>query len=77
MDDKGKKGITEESDEEDIDGVPLNHDDNQLDLRVSEDRRARLREIEIQVMKYQDELESGKQAVKSGWTISEQASVIV
>ena len=77
MDDKGKKGITEESDEEDIDGVPLNHDDNQLDLRVSEDRRARLREIEIQVMKYQDELESGKQAVKSGWTISEQASFIV
>ena len=78
FDDKGRKGITEpddEDDEEDIDGVPLNHDDNQLDLRVSEDRRARLREIEIQVMKYQDELESGKQAVKSGWTISEQASL--
>ena len=76
-DGKGKKGITEpdDDDEEDIDGVPLNHEDNQLDLRVSEDRRAKLREIEIQVMKYQDELESGKQAVKSGWTISEQASL--
>ena len=72
-----RKGITEpddDDDEDDVDGVPLNHDDNQLDLRVSEDRRARLREIEIQVMKYQDELESGKQAVKTGWTISEQAS---
>lgn len=72
---KGKKGITEpddDDDEEDVDGVPLNHEENQLDLRVSEDRRAKLREIEIQVMKYQDELESGKQAVKSGWTISEQ-----
>lgn len=78
-DGKGKKGITEpdDDDEEDIDGVPLNHEDNQLDLRVSEDRRAKLREIEIQVMKYQDELESGKQAVKSGWTISEQASFTV
>ena len=75
---KGKKGITEpddDDDEEDVDGVPLNHEENQLDLRVSEDRRAKLREIEIQVMKYQDELESGKQAVKSGWTISEQASL--
>ena len=71
-----RKGITEpdDDDEDDVDGVPLNHEDNQLDLRVSEDRRARLREIEIQVMRYQDELESGKQAVKTGWTISEQAS---
>ncbi len=78
---KNPKGITEpddEEDDEDIDGVPLGGGvdgdlgDGQVDLRVSEDRRARLREIEIEVVKYQDELESGKQAVKPGWTISEQ-----
>ncbi len=48
--------------------------DNQLDARVSEDRRAKLREIEIKVMCYQDELESGKQSLRSGWTISEQVA---
>ena len=52
-------------------GVPL-QDDNQIDVRLSEDRRAKLREIEIKVMRYQDELESGKEAVRPGWTISEQ-----
>ena len=38
----------------------------------AEDRRAQLREIEMKVMAYQDELESGKAASKPGWTISEQ-----
>merc|ERR1712203_463427 len=33
---------------------------------------ARLRDIELKVMQYQDELESGKQQTKPGWTISEQ-----
>ena len=45
---------------------------NPLDVRISEDRRARLRDIELKVMQYQDELESGKQPTKPGWTISEQ-----
>lgn len=69
---RSKKGITEPDDEDsdDIDGVPMN--DSQLDDRLSEDRRARLRDIELQVIKYQDELESGRTKVKSGWTISEQ-----
>jgi len=43
-----------------------------LDTRMSEDRRAKLREVEIAVMRYQDELESGRQALRQGWTISEQ-----
>lgn len=34
-------------------------------------RRAKLREIEVKVMQYQDELESGKKNIKSGWTMSE------
>ncbi|XP_014260927.1 U2 snRNP-associated SURP motif-containing protein [Cimex lectularius] len=35
-------------------------------------RRARLREIEVKVMQYQDELESGKRSLKVGWTVAEQ-----
>lgn len=46
----------------------------QLDTRMTEDRRAKLREIELEVMRFQDSLESGKQQLKSGWTISEQAN---
>ena len=76
-----------DDDDDDIDGVPLDsnvgtnerkgHMNESLsasnfDLRMSEDRRARLREIEVKVMQYQDELESGKQQTKPGWTISEQ-----
>ena len=74
-----------EDDDDDIDGVPLasNEAENDrnmydsfsggaFDNRMSEDRRARLREIELKVMQYQDELESGKQLSKPGWTISEQ-----
>ena len=44
----------------------------QLDIRLSENRRAKLREVEVEVMRFQDALESGKQATKPGWTISEQ-----
>ena len=75
-----------EEDDDDIDGVPLEGNDvndqlgtfnesisgSAFDTRMSEDRRARLREIELKVMQYQDELESGKQQTKQGWTISEQ-----
>ena len=52
----------------------MNDFDNQLDVRLSEDRRARLREVEIKVMCYQDELESGKQSLRPGWTVSEQVN---
>lgn len=46
---------------------------NSLDNRdASDNRRAKLREIEVKVMQYQDELESGKRSVKSGWTIPHQ-----
>lgn len=37
-----------------------------------DDRRAKLREVEVKVMQYQDELESGKRSVKAGWTLAQQ-----
>jgi len=62
---------------EDLDGEPLDNDSDSgelpdLDTRVTEERRALLRDIEVKVMQYQDELESGKKGIKTGWTISEQ-----
>lgn len=74
QEDEASKKKDSEDDDDDIDGVPLQLDDDdaQLDFRLSEMRRARLREVELKVMCYQDELESGKQPQKAGWTISEQ-----
>merc|ERR1719251_18014 len=66
-------------DREDIDGDPIKedgdsdeHDFPEMDSRVTEERRQLLREIEVKVMQYQDELEGGKKGIKSGWTISDQ-----
>ncbi|XP_051984742.1 U2 snRNP-associated SURP motif-containing protein-like isoform X2 [Xyrauchen texanus] len=42
---------------------------------MSEEKRAKLREIELKVMKFQDELESGKRPKKSGQTIQEQVEL--
>ncbi|XP_039616431.1 U2 snRNP-associated SURP motif-containing protein isoform X3 [Polypterus senegalus] len=39
---------------------------------MSEEKRAKLREIELKVMKFQDELESGKRPKKPGQSIQEQ-----
>lgn len=39
---------------------------------MNEERRAILREIEVKVMQYQDELESGTRKTKTGWTITQQ-----
>ncbi|XP_072231637.1 U2 snRNP-associated SURP motif-containing protein [Leuresthes tenuis] len=38
-------------------------------FQMSESKRKRLREVEVKVMKFQDELESGKRQKKSGMTI--------
>jgi len=38
----------------------------------NEERRNRLREIEVKIMEYQDELESGRRTLKSGMTIQAQ-----
>ncbi|CAB0013685.1 unnamed protein product [Nesidiocoris tenuis] len=63
----------------------LQSDDDQQDDQAAADdsmdscrdlqeelRRAKLREIEVKVMQYQDELESGKRALKAGFTVPEQ-----
>lgn len=39
---------------------------------MTEERRNKLREIEVKAMQYQDELESGQRSLKSGWTVSQQ-----
>lgn len=39
---------------------------------MTEERRSKLREIELKAMQYQDELESGQRSLKSGWTVSQQ-----
>ncbi len=62
-----KRGHSQ-SDEDDIDGVPLNEDG----ARMDESARQRLREIEVRVMCYQDDLESGKEPLRSGWNIAQQ-----
>lgn len=49
-------------------------DDNYQDSNrdFDEERRQRLREVEVKTMQYQDELESGQRSVKTGWTMPEQ-----
>lgn len=41
---------------------------------VSEERRARLREIEVRVLQYQDELEQGLRSLKPGYSIHRQVA---
>ncbi|XP_039311710.1 U2 snRNP-associated SURP motif-containing protein isoform X3 [Solenopsis invicta] len=50
-----------------------NSQDTSMDSRdYNEERRSRLREIEVKIMQYQDELESGRRTLKSGMTIQAQ-----
>lgn len=48
-------------------------DINYINYRnMSEERRMKLREIEVKAVQYQDELESGQRTLKVGWTVSQQ-----
>ncbi|XP_062132261.1 U2 snRNP-associated SURP motif-containing protein isoform X1 [Drosophila sulfurigaster albostrigata] len=47
-------------------------DDDESSQKYSDEKRQKLREIEVKVMQYQDELESGKRRLESGWTLTEQ-----
>ncbi|XP_034478754.1 U2 snRNP-associated SURP motif-containing protein [Drosophila innubila] len=40
--------------------------------KYSDEMRQKLREIEVKVMQYQDEMESGKRRLEPGWTLPEQ-----
>lgn len=39
---------------------------------MTEERRNKLREIEVKAMQYQDELECGERSLKTGWTVPQQ-----
>lgn len=39
---------------------------------MTEERRTKLREIEVKAMEYQDELESGSRSLKTGWSVPQQ-----
>ncbi|XP_076247072.1 U2 snRNP-associated SURP motif-containing protein isoform X1 [Calliopsis andreniformis] len=61
------------------DELGQNDDSNSQDTSMdssgrdyNEERRNRLREIEVKIMQYQDELESGRRTLKSGMTIQGQ-----
>ncbi|XP_078484843.1 U2 snRNP-associated SURP motif-containing protein-like [Ciona intestinalis] len=61
------------------DGEPLEESHSQSEnlaqeFKYDESKRAKLREIEVKVMKFQDELESGQRERKSGVSISKQVS---
>ncbi|XP_045199321.2 U2 snRNP-associated SURP motif-containing protein-like isoform X2 [Mercenaria mercenaria] len=72
--------------EENLDGQEMSDDDYQDDKsqdsygtprqhhqpEMTEERRRKLREIEVKVMKYQDELEAGKRSRKPGMSMSQQ-----
>ncbi|KAK3912286.1 U2 snRNP-associated SURP motif-containing protein [Frankliniella fusca] len=63
---------------QDDDDDSVSNGDNSMDSNPmlsssrDEEKRARLRDIEVKAMQYQDELESGQRALKSGWNISQQ-----
>ncbi|CAK8681102.1 unnamed protein product [Clavelina lepadiformis] len=64
---------------ENLDGEALDEDSineygssSKEDLKLNKAKRTRLREIELKVMRFQDELESGQREYKSGSSISNQ-----
>ena len=59
-----------DEDDDDIDGIPM----DSFDSKIDESARQRLRDVEVKVMCYQDELESGREHIRPGWTISQQVS---
>uniref|UniRef100_A0A182QTJ5 U2 snRNP-associated SURP motif-containing protein n=1 Tax=Anopheles farauti TaxID=69004 RepID=A0A182QTJ5_9DIPT len=66
----------DDDDEEDIDGQRLDDDGQGGGTRVGPDqdelRRVRLREIEVKMVQYQDEFESGARQIRTGWTLPEE-----
>ncbi|XP_059613579.1 U2 snRNP-associated SURP motif-containing protein isoform X2 [Phlebotomus argentipes] len=59
-----------DSDDSNDDALSLGTSESARDY--DEERRTRLREIELKILQYQDELESGKRTLKTGWTLSQQ-----
>ena len=47
-------------------------DNNDSNSNINEEKRNKLREIEVKLMQYEDELESGERDIKPGWSIGQQ-----
>ncbi|XP_035288218.1 U2 snRNP-associated SURP motif-containing protein-like [Anguilla anguilla] len=76
VDPKGDDGNTEDSSGEDS-SSPSKYDvadfkRSVTNFELSEDKRSKLRELEVKVMKFQDDLESGKRPRKSGMGVQQQ-----
>ncbi|XP_053672314.1 U2 snRNP-associated SURP motif-containing protein [Anopheles nili] len=79
----GKYSDDDEDDDDDVDDEDDDEDDDIDGQRIDEEgvrtapdqdelRRVRLREIEVKMVQYQDEYESGARQVRSGWTLHEE-----
>ncbi|XP_044741339.1 U2 snRNP-associated SURP motif-containing protein isoform X2 [Chrysoperla carnea] len=65
----------EEVNDSDSSGEAMNSQKMNFDMndsKMSEERRRKLREVELKAMQYQDELEAGHRTLKSGWTVTQQ-----
>ncbi|XP_047496387.1 U2 snRNP-associated SURP motif-containing protein-like isoform X2 [Penaeus chinensis] len=75
---KRKKRDSSEDDSQSQDNTSDYSEDSRgfdrLQGDVSEERRAKLREVEIRVLQYQDELEQGIRSVKQGYSIHRQVA---
>lgn len=47
-------------------------ENNESNRDFDEEKRIRLREVELKTVQYQDELESGQRSLKSGWSVQQQ-----
>jgi len=72
-----KRGSSEDDSQSQDNGSEYSEDSRGFDRLqgdVSEERRARLREVEIRVLQYQDELEQGLRSLKAGYSIHRQVA---
>ncbi|KAI1903610.1 hypothetical protein AGOR_G00028980 [Albula goreensis] len=78
VDTKEDDGDTEEDSSGEDSSSPSKYDAADFkkslsNFELSEDKRTKLRELEVKVMKFQDELESGKRPRKPGMSVQQQA----
>ncbi|KAK4313057.1 hypothetical protein Pmani_015576 [Petrolisthes manimaculis] len=75
---KRKKRDTSDDDSQSQDNISEHSEDSRgfdrLQGDVSEERRAKLREVEIRVLQYQDELEQGLRSLKPGYSVHRQVA---
>lgn len=65
-------GVDEEDDESSQDEAVQSKESTPKPIEMTEEKRARLREIEVKVMKFQDDIEAGRRSRKGGMSLQEQ-----